>query len=146
MRFVGVCALVLVLAAACGTGPSLGETTSVLRQDGAVLGRIELARKSTALTTDGSGCQAGAKRSLYTMTGDLPQGIDPAQASAAVTSALASEFHTMGYQEAEGPHAQFGVNVSVLEKQSLGIVFTVTLRTRQPNVEISGKTQCLPES
>ncbi|MFC4591807.1 hypothetical protein [Sphaerisporangium corydalis] len=139
MRHVGLIATVLVLTAACAEGLTLGQTTSILRDDAAVLSRIELDGKTTALTADRSGCPQGTGRSVYTMTGDMPQG-----AEAAVTSTLASEFHTMGYQEAEGPHAQFGVNVSVLRKESLGIVFTVTLRTRKPNVEISGKTDCLP--
>ncbi|MEV7965357.1 hypothetical protein AB0O34_05165 [Sphaerisporangium sp. NPDC088356] len=145
MRRAGVCALVLVLGTACAGGLTLEETTGVLRDDAAVLSRMELDHKATAFTDDRSGCEAGARRSVFTMTGDLPLGADPARASTALTSTLATEFRTMGYQEAEGPHAQFGVNVSVLEKQSLGIVFTVAMRTRQPNVDISGKTGCLPE-
>ncbi|MEU8266175.1 hypothetical protein AB0B89_03330 [Sphaerisporangium sp. NPDC049002] len=145
MRRVGVCALVLVLGTACGGGLTLAETTGVLREDAAVLSRMDLDHKATAFTDDRSGCEAGTRRSVFTMTGDLPRGADPAAASAALASTVATEFRTMGYQEAEGPHARFGVNVSVLEKQSLGIVFTVTMRTDPPNVDISGKTGCLPE-
>ncbi|WP_405145500.1 hypothetical protein OG589_01710 [Sphaerisporangium sp. NBC_01403] len=145
MRRVGVGALVLVLGTACGGGLTIEETTGILREDAAVLSRIQLDHKATALTDDRSGCGAGTRRSVFTMTGDLPPGADPAQASAALASTLATEFHTMGYQEAEGPHAQFGVNISVLEKQSLGIVFTVAMRNRPPNIDISGKTGCLPE-
>lgn len=144
MRNVGIIAVLLVLAAACGGGPTLEETTGILRQDAAVLGRIELARKAAALATDRAGCPAGTARGRYTLTGDLPQGADAAGASSAMAATLASEFHTMGYQEGEGPGSRFGVNVSVLEKRSVGISFTVTLRNRPPNVEISGKTDCLP--
>jgi hypothetical protein len=76
--------------------------------------------------------------------GDFPQGSDPAQATAGIVSALGAEFRTMGYEEAGGPQAQFGVNITVMEKDSVGIVFTITIRPSQPNVEILGKTECLP--
>ncbi|WP_248960605.1 hypothetical protein [Sphaerisporangium perillae] len=143
MRSLGVWGLVLALACGCAAEPGFEETAGLLKQDGDVLGRLGLAGKNIAVTDDRSGCAEGTRRGLYTITGDFPQGADPAQAAAAFTSTLAMELHTMGYQDSEGPHAQFGVNVSVLRKESLGIVFTVTVRDRRPNVEISGSTGCL---
>ncbi|MFC4536590.1 hypothetical protein [Sphaerisporangium dianthi] len=142
MRGVVACGLVLVLACACGGAqPSFEEAARFLRDDGAVLSRLSLPGKAVALTRDTAGCPAGAARSVYTLTGDLPQD-SSGKAPAAVTTILASEFHRMGYQEGESPNERFGVNVSVLKKESLGIVFTVAVRAERPNVEITGTTAC----
>ncbi|WP_214413401.1 hypothetical protein [Sphaerisporangium fuscum] len=144
MRRLGVVALVVVLAAACGDGMTAEETTAILRQDGTLLSGLDLTGKTAGPGRDASGCPAGTEHGVYTITGDLPPGADPRQGATAVMSALASDFHSMGYQAEEGPGTQFGMNVSVLKKESLGIVFTVTIRPSRPNVEILGKTECLP--
>ncbi|MFC6085543.1 hypothetical protein [Sphaerisporangium aureirubrum] len=142
MRGVGAGVLVLVVTAAgCASGLGFADTARILREDGTTLSRIALTGKNARATEDATGCPAGERRAAYTITGDL--GPDGAATSAAVTSALATEFQRMGYQEGEGPGARFGVNVSVLEKTSLGITFTVTLRADHPNVEIAGRTGCL---
>ncbi|GGL15315.1 hypothetical protein Sme01_70190 [Sphaerisporangium melleum] len=136
--------LVLLALLACGCGgarPSLEEATRLLRDDGAALSRLALPGKAVTLTRETSGCPAGTARGVYTLTGDLPQD-SGAQAPAAVASTLAAEFHRMGYQEGESPQERFGLNVSVVRKESLGIVFTVALRSERPNVEITGTTAC----
>ncbi|GAA1522564.1 hypothetical protein GCM10009677_64490 [Sphaerisporangium rubeum] len=139
MRGIGAIVLVLgVVAAGCAGAPGLADTTRILNEDGATLSRIDLAAKHVASAEDAGGCPAGSRRAVYTLTGDLASG----GTAAGVVSALASEFQRMGYQEGEGPGDRFGVNVSVLEKTSLGITFTVTLRADHPNVEITGRTGC----
>ncbi|MEO3814190.1 hypothetical protein ABGB17_34765 [Sphaerisporangium sp. B11E5] len=135
----GVIVLVLgVAAAGCAAAPGFTDTARILREDGTTLSRIDLTGKHVEAVVNATGCPPGARRAVYTITGDLA----PGGTSAAVTSALATEFQRMGYQEGEGPGARFGVNVSVLEKTSLGITFTVTLRSGRPNVEIAGRTGC----
>ncbi|WP_147268750.1 hypothetical protein [Sphaerisporangium album] len=141
MRCFGMYALVAGLAAAgCAPAPVHAEAAGVLREDGATLSRIALSGKNVRTGDDGSGCAPGTRRGLYTITGDLAPGTEPS----AVATALGTELHTMGYQEAGGPDARFGVTVSVLRKDSLDITFTVTLRGRSPNVEVAGTTGCLP--
>ncbi|MDH2430134.1 hypothetical protein [Sphaerisporangium sp. TRM90804] len=141
MRRVGVWVLVVVGGlAGCGAEPAFRDVAGVLNEDGAALSRLTLAGKRVSAVEDRAGCPGGSRRGLYTITGDVPAG----NASSAVVSALATELHTMGYQEAEGPGARFGVKVSVMRKDSLDITFTVALRADRPNVEITGQTGCMP--
>jgi hypothetical protein len=132
--------VLVVTAAGCAAGLGFADTARILREDGTTLSRIDLTGKKVRAAEDTTGCPPGLRRAVYTITGDL--GPEGSTTSAAVTSALAIEFQRMGYQEGEGPGTRFGVNVSVLEKTSLGITFTVTLRAAHPNVEIAGRTGC----
>ncbi|MGW4643760.1 hypothetical protein ACWEN6_34935 [Sphaerisporangium sp. NPDC004334] len=142
MRGVLACGLVLLLACACGGAePSFEQAARFLRDDGAALSRLSLPGKTTAFTRETTGCPAGTARSVYRLTGDLPAEPD-AHAMATVTAILASDLHRMGYQEGDSPQERFGVNVSTMKKESLGIVVTVIVRSGRPNVEVTGTTAC----
>ncbi|GII80482.1 hypothetical protein Sru01_54640 [Sphaerisporangium rufum] len=144
MRRLAIFTLLLAVTAGCGDRPTLSQVTGILREDGAALSRVALDGKSAALSDDRAGCEPGTRRSVYALTGALPATGDRAAATAAVASALAAELHRMGYQEGDNPEPRFGVNVSVVEKRSLGIVFTIAIRDRAPEVQVSGRTGCLP--
>ncbi|GAB2484254.1 hypothetical protein GCM10027187_59730 [Streptosporangium sandarakinum] len=154
-RAVGCAALLLLLATACtGGGPSLDEAAEVLAADARKLESLHPAvdKKVVDETGDGNDDFASCSNDdtalrVYQVTGNLKEGTQPIPAEQAdlYGRPLRDKLKEIGYTiDRNSSWAQPGRSVSILRKQDPGITFIVLVQTSQPNVEIIGKTDCLP--
>ncbi|MFF0246607.1 hypothetical protein ACWEU6_28140 [Streptosporangium sandarakinum] len=145
----------LLLATACtGGGPSLDEAAQVLAADAKKLESLHPAvdKKVVDETGDGNDDFASCSNDdtalrVYQVTGNLEEGTQPIPAEQAdlYGRPLRDRLKEIGYTiDRNSSWAQPGRSVLILRKQDPGITFIVLVQTSQPNVEIIGKTDCLP--
>jgi hypothetical protein len=154
MRRVAVCALMLLLASACSSGPTLDDAARVMAKDGAEVVAtqyMENKQVTDKTGTDGDdpiGCPHDTARRSYQVTGDFGEAKNhtPAELADLAGPPLRIALRGLGYEaDASATTANAsGRSIGVLRKKDPGITFTVIVRSAPPNVEIIGKTDCLP--
>ncbi|GLK10227.1 hypothetical protein [Streptosporangium carneum] len=147
--------MILLLSTACTTGgPTLDEAAQVLAQDAKKLEHLYPATNKKVVDqtgTGGSDFASCAKNETalrsYQLSSDFgSEGrSSPAQRVESFSLLLLDEIKKNGYEmDRNASWARPGRVVSILRKQNPGITFIVLVQESQPNVEVIGKTDCLP--
>ncbi|WP_433255048.1 hypothetical protein ACQPYK_13960 [Streptosporangium sp. CA-135522] len=156
MRHVAGCALLLLLlAAGCTTGgPTLDEAAGVLAKDAKVLERFHPSANKKVVDNTGKDHDDFASCSnkdtalrYYQVSGDFAESSRSSSVQRADSFALPlrDELQRAGYELDRGASwVEPGRSIAILRKKDPGITFIVLVQGSQPNVEIVGKTDCLP--
>ncbi|MDH2430116.1 hypothetical protein [Sphaerisporangium sp. TRM90804] len=149
-----MCALLLLAASACSSGPTLDEAARVMAEDGAVLSRLAfigapvVADKSAGKDNDPTGCSEGSARRSFRITGRFNESdvLTPREKPESVAFALASQLRVLGYENDAPLSADDAPDhtVHVLRKKDPGITFRVVTQAVEPGIEVFGQTDCLP--
>lgn len=157
MRHIAGCALILLLAVGCSTGgPSLDEAAQILARDAKKLEAFHPAANKTIIDKTGRDADDFASCSnndtalrFYQLSGDFGEGgeLTPAKRADLFGLPLRDELKKIGYEvDRNASWIQAGRSIVTLRKKDPGITFIVLVQASQPNVEIIGKTDCLPAS
>lgn len=154
MRGVAVCTLLLLMVSACSNGPTLDEAAQVMAKDGneLVASRYmenkQIADKTSKGNDDPVGCPGDTARRTFQATGDFGKvdGSTPTELADLAGPAMRIALRGMGYEpDASASSANHsGRSIGVLRKKDPGITFTVLVNASSPNIQITGKTECLP--
>lgn len=154
MRRVAVCAPVLLLVAACSSGPTLDEAAQAMAKDGTeLLASRHMENKQVTDKTgkdgnDSLSCPEDTARRTYQVIGDFGQSnqYTPTQLADLAGPPLRIALRGMGYEPDASASSvnESGRSIGVLRKKGSGITFTVIVQSSSPNIEIIGKTDCLP--
>ncbi|MEV8630461.1 hypothetical protein AB0395_02280 [Streptosporangium sp. NPDC051023] len=151
---VGCALLILLLATACTTGgPTLDEASEVLAKDTEALKNfplrdMKLVEENQRGTGDGPTCPEGTRRQTHNIIESFPAGgqTTPAAWIGAVKPSIHHTLISLGYEKNSGASQESPDRVIlVLGKKNPGITFTILLQTSQPNIQVTGKTECLAE-
>ncbi|WP_326821216.1 hypothetical protein [Streptosporangium sp. NBC_01756] len=156
-RVVGCALLVVLLAAGCTSGgPTLDEAAQVLAADAKKLeSSYSMAGKKTVDKTgdendDAAGCPGGTATRSYQFSGSFDESGQMTPAEQAERADLASDplqsnLVGLGYEiDRSASWARPGRSSVVLHKKDPGITFILLIQDSAPNIEIIGKTDCLP--
>ncbi|MEU4534616.1 hypothetical protein AB0G15_07105 [Streptosporangium sp. NPDC023825] len=156
MRHIAGCALLLLLVAGCtNSHPTLDEAAQVLATDMKKLAAFyPTTNKKTVDRTgkeksDFAVCAKDetALRS-YELSSDFSEDspAPPAQRVESFSLLFMEELKKIGYEvDRESSWARPGRTIGVLHKKDPGITVILIAQDSQPNVEIIGKTDCMPE-
>ncbi len=143
--------MILLLATACtSSGPTLDEAAQTLSKDARTLKDYSLENmrlvEENDHVEDSTACPEGNRRQTYRIVENFPTGgqATPAAWVDAIKPSIHHTLASLGYEKNDGAgREQPGRVLMVLTKGDLRITFTVLLQTAQPNIQITGKTDCL---
>ncbi|WP_248960587.1 hypothetical protein [Sphaerisporangium perillae] len=123
-------------------------------EDGATLAASQYMENKRVIDEGGKGgddpvgCPDHTSRRTYQVTGDFGKvdGVTSTEQADLAGPPLRVTLRGMGYEPDDSASSvnQSGRSIGVLRKKVPGITFTVIVQSSLPNIEIIGKTDCLP--
>ncbi|WP_436757115.1 hypothetical protein [Streptosporangium sp. V21-05] len=157
MRRAAGCALILLMATGCGaSSPTLDQAAQTLAKDARKLEHLhptvnkKVVDKTGEDGNDFTTCsEKGTAFRFHQLSGDFAKDnqYTPAQLADLTTRPLQDALMRVGYKvDRNASWVQPGRSFVILHKEDPGITFIVLVQASQPNIEVIGKTDCLPAS